>query len=315
LQTDISQLAGMLCGGCEGTAKTCGRGSLENKNGGELLMKETAGGVLPDGLVTLQQYEELIASDYFKAIEEFSNDFVRRVGAIIQKYNFRWVSDPLHQWSRQWEYPYIVSHAHHLNTHSAVVDLGAGISFLPYYLKRIVGLSDVLAVDYDTELTGLYKKVNNVLHECVSFQRGDIRQLNGIADRSVDFVYSVSVLEHTDGYPAILNEIHRILKPGGKLSCTFDISLNGLDDIPLEKAHELLACLEETFSVNISFDLVRDIRAEGLVTSQVMAQKDRKLMPWRFPLINVVKPMLKHGRPGRCFKELTFCCVTVHKGA
>lgn len=279
------------------------------------MVKKTAEGLLPDGLVTLQQYEELVASNYFKEIENFSDDFIRRVGSMIQTYSIRWVRDPLHQWSRQWEYPYIISQAQDIKKDAAIVDLGAGVSFLPYYLKRKIGLDNIIAVDNDRMLKGLYKKINNTMDEKVSFQYGDMRQLSDIVDGSVDFVYSVSVLEHTDAYPAILKEIYRILKHGGKLSFTFDISINGLDDIPLEKAHELLDCLKETFSVHsdIDIDLDRDIHKEGLVTSQVMAKKDRKLMPWKYPLINVVKPLFKHRRPGSRFKDLTFCCVTVRK--
>jgi SAM-dependent methyltransferase len=41
--------------------------------------------------------------------------------------------------------------------------------------------------------------------------------LSSIPDASADFVFSVSVLEHIDDEAAVLKEIRRVLKPGGKL--------------------------------------------------------------------------------------------------
>lgn len=272
-----------------------------------------ANNLLRDGLVNIGQYDQLLASRFFKDIEAFSDDFIDQVGPMIKSYNIRWVADPLHQWSRQWEYPYIINQAQAVGKKAKVVDLGAGVSFLPYYLKRKLGLHNIVAVDYDPSLKKLYQRVNKTLGEKVEFRDGDMRNLADFADQSVDFVYSVSVLEHTDSYPTVMQEIYRILKPGGRLSLTFDISLDGLDDIPPHRALELLNSLETTFNLNTGFKLHRAVQQPNLVTSSHMANRDRRLMPWKYPMLNIFKHLIKHGEMGRAYKYLTFCCLSVAK--
>lgn len=268
---------------------------------------------LSDGVVTFKQYDQLVDSDYFKQVEWFSNGFVARVGPLIQRYNIRWVPDPLHQWSRQWEYIYIIDKIKKQNVNARIVDLGAGMSFLPYYLKKQLGFKNFLAVDYDKMLASLYQKVNKKMRTAVDFEFGDMRKLGGIKTGSVDFVYSISVLEHTNDYQRILGEIHRILKPGGALSFTFDISLDGLDDIPLKKAKQLVASLEAVFKTKTQVNLDKDLLEPDLVTSQKMSRINKKLLPWKIPLINVVKHLLEYGRFGKAYKNLTFCCLSVTK--
>ena len=269
--------------------------------------------MLADGLVTVQQYDKLVGSRLFKEVELFSDDFIGKVGPMISSYNIRWVPDPLHQWSRQWEYPYIISRAQKLKKEARIVDLGAGVSFLPYYLKEKMGLHNILAVDYDKSLKSLYEKVNATLDQQVEFQDGDMRHLQSIEDASVDFAYSVSVLEHTDSYATVVKEIYRILKPGGTLSLTFDISLDGLDDIPLARSKRLVATLETVFGVKVGLDLDRDLGKPSLVTSGFIAKRNKALMPWKYPIINIVRHLVKHGKPGRFYKHLTFCCLTITK--
>lgn len=270
--------------------------------------------LLIDGLVDTGQYDKLTSSKFFKDVEAFSDDFIGKVGSLIQSYNIRWVRDPLHQWSRQWEYPYVISQAQGLDSKDVrIIDLGAGMSFLPYYLKQRLGLPNIIAVDYDKSLEKLYHRVNQTMGDPVEFMDGDMRNLHNIEDESADFVYSVSVLEHTDSYKKVLEEIHRILKPGGKLSLTFDISIDGLDDIPRERARELLQNLEAVFGLGLDLDLDTALEHPELVTSGKMAQRDKKLMPWKYPSINVIKHLAKHRTPGKRYKHLTFCCLTVAK--
>jgi ubiquinone/menaquinone biosynthesis C-methylase UbiE len=232
---------------------------------------------------------------------------------MIQSYNIRWVADPLHQWSRQWEYPYIISRLEGIKKSAKIIDLGAGVSFLPYYLKEKQGLKNILAVDYDPSLENLYHKVNSKVKESIDFQNGDMRNLHAIEDSSADIVYSVSVLEHTDSYPTVLKEVYRILKPGGSLVLTFDISLDGLDDIPLERAKHLVASMEKIFGTKLAIDLDSAIKQPNLVTSDLMAKRDKTLMPWQYPALNVVKHLIKDRKPGSMYKKLTFCCLTVTK--
>jgi SAM-dependent methyltransferase len=56
----------------------------------------------------------------------------------------------------------------------------------------------------------------------VTILRGDLGMLNGVTDRSLDAVVSVSALEHNDPerLPAVVDELLRVLRPGGRLLAT-----------------------------------------------------------------------------------------------
>jgi len=169
-----------------------------------------------------------------------------------------------------------------------------------------------VALDYDQSLGPLFESANRSIGEKVEFRFEDIRELGHLEDK-YDFIYSVSVLEHTDNYIEIIRNCHDLLKPGGKFSVTFDVSLDGNDDIPVVAARRLLERLGSIFGVGE--DLTRLLEFEdGIVTSSYVAQNiDRNLMPWRYPAINIFKPLFRHGRLGTKYKQLTFCCLTVRK--
>lgn len=269
--------------------------------------------LIHDGIPNISEYKDLLESEYFKKIEKYSNSFIKSVGNKIQSYNNKWVPDPLHQWSRQWEYPYIINQANKLKAKNLkALDLGAGMTFLPYYLQESTSIKKVIALDYDSSLSDLYESVNKKLKKKVEFNFHDIRELNQSNDEKYDFIYSVSVLEHTDNYEEIISSCHKLLKKGGKLSITFDISLDGNDDIPLDKAKELLASIEKAFKTKNLLKLIN--QRDKIVTSSYVARNiDTKLMPWKYPIINIIKPILKSGHIGSKYKNLTFCCVTVEK--
>ena len=67
-------------------------------------------------------------------------------------------------------------------------------------------------------------------HYTVEFVGADLRKLPQPGNH-FDIIYCLSVLEHTRGYPEILLELRRVLRPGGTLVVTFDLSLDGDSDI------------------------------------------------------------------------------------
>ena len=267
-----------------------------------------------DGIPTIKNYLDLIESNDFKEVEAYSDKFIGKVGEKIQSYNNKWVPDPLHQWSRQWEYIYIIDQV--LKTQKArqkVLDLGAGMTFLPYYLQELKNVDTVTALDYDASLAGLYDKVNKALAKKVEFRFADIRKLAKEKTESYDYIYSVSVLEHTDNYGEIVKNCYKLLKKGGKFSITFDISLDGNDDIPLKKAGQLMDSIQSTFKLKKDLKKLIDVEKKIVRSDEVIKNISKDLMPWKYPLLNVIKPMLKKGRPGSRYKKLTFCCVSVKK--
>lgn len=88
-----------------------------------------------------------------------------------------------------------------------IIELGSGEG---YGVELLAPLADrYLAVDkFDTNVTG---------HTNVEFRKMLLPSLAGIADNSFDFAVTFQVIEHIQDDKAFIREIHRVLKPGGKL--------------------------------------------------------------------------------------------------
>lgn len=268
---------------------------------------------LHGGIPMLAEYQKFVTSSDFKDIEAYSNQFISQVGGDITSYNNRWVPDPLHQWSRQWEYPFIIYSIKNLHRKGLkILDLGAGMTFLPYYLKDKLSADTVKALDYDQSLGSLYGRVNKARKTDIDFSWQDIRELSKASQEQYDVIYSVSVLEHTDQYADIIKSCYKLLKPGGIFCLTFDISLDRHGEISLAGARKLLKSISKTFQTG---DLTNYLKSNftDVVTSSQIAKLDKKLMPWKYPLLNVIKPIIGLKGIGKPYKRLTFCCVSVRK--
>ncbi len=73
--------------------------------------------------------------------------------------------------------------------------------------------------------TGIDKIARVVTNLKAQFPKGDFRQavippLTGLTDNSFDFVVSFQVIEHIEDDDLFIREIHRVLKPGGKVLLT-----------------------------------------------------------------------------------------------
>jgi len=95
-------------------------------------------------------------------------------------------------------------------------DIGAGTGFMTEGLVHR-GLH-VICVDQSAEMLAalLAKFGDSGLIEC---RQGDADSLP-IADASVDYVFANMYLHHVEHPPAAIREMHRLLKPGGRLVIT-----------------------------------------------------------------------------------------------
>jgi len=145
---------------------------------------------------------------------------------------YKWPHDPLHQWSRAWEYPYIHYHlANNLgvlpqNSRPVVADVGSGVTFFPFSLAKFG--YQVVCTDIDPICEkDLSRAIKCVLH---SPGRVEFRLLENtklpFEDDECDAVYCISVLEHIPDFENTVTEMARILKPGGLCLITCDINLN-----------------------------------------------------------------------------------------
>ena len=91
-----------------------------------------------------------------------------------------------------------------------IIELGSGEGYGIQLLAPLAG--QYLAVDkFDTDISG---------HANVEFRKQLLPSLAGIADNSFDFAVTFQVIEHIQDDKAFVKEIHRVLKPGGKLLLT-----------------------------------------------------------------------------------------------
>jgi len=77
-------------------------------------MIETAGVSLRNAIPTASDYQALLDSGLFRELESFSDAFLKDNEVALRPYASQWVADPLHQWSRQWEYPFVFERASRL---------------------------------------------------------------------------------------------------------------------------------------------------------------------------------------------------------
>jgi 2-polyprenyl-3-methyl-5-hydroxy-6-metoxy-1,4-benzoquinol methylase len=91
-----------------------------------------------------------------------------------------------------------------------IIELGSGEG---YGLKMLAPLAEhYLAVDkFDSDFSG---------QSNVEFRKQLLPSLAGIADNTFDFAVTFQVIEHIQDDKTFISEIHRVLKPGGKLLLT-----------------------------------------------------------------------------------------------
>jgi SAM-dependent methyltransferase len=169
----------------------------------------------------------------FTMLENKQARFLEDWGDAISR-EYKWPRDPLHTWSRVWEYPYIyyTLARWHDRTYTGekmlhVVDLGSGVTFFPFTMAEL-GFH-VTCVDVDPVVE---RDLSRVIREIPPGPgRVDFRSSNGtdlpFEDGEIDAVYSVSVVEHVAHCEPFVSEIARTLRPDGLFALTFDLDLRG----------------------------------------------------------------------------------------
>lgn len=270
--------------------------------------------LLQSGIPKEKDYRSLLKSDRFKMMEDFSNLFINKNRYILRSYSKKWVSDPLHQWSRQWEYPFVLNYLEIMFANEKpvkVLDAGSGITFFPYYIKSKNRLANVYCVDYDASLRDIYQGINeNSKDVQIDFCAANLMKIP-YEDNFFDAVYCISVLEHTNAYEEILVEFNRILRPGGSLIITFDISLDGKHDISVEKAEALLELIKARYTYNEqNLHNIKSVILNDDIFTTLSAQKmNPGLLPWKLPaFLYKIKSFLVNRQFGSWPPPLTVYC-------
>jgi SAM-dependent methyltransferase len=190
----------------------------------------------------------------FRTLEDSQAAFLAREPQ-FRSAEYRWPHDPLHTWSRVWEYPYVFANlrawADRRPAGAAaprVMDFGSGVTFFPFALAA--RNLHVTAVDTDPVAQRDFLRVARHVPAGPGGVDFILSSPAGIpaADASYDAVYSISVLEHVADPAAALAEIDRVLAPGGLLVLTFDLCLSGRGEISPARFQILKQRLADRFA-------------------------------------------------------------------
>ncbi len=267
------------------------------------------------GIPSEKSYQEVINSDNFKSLEVYSNNFLKINNNIFIDYSKKWVKDPLHQWSRQWEYSFVSNRIENINLNDQkinILDAGSGLTFFPFYISNKYENTKMYCIDYDSSLTSLYNILNKKLEKKVKFVCSPLQKTNFENDK-FDILYSISVLEHTDNYSEIIDEFYRILRPGGKLIITFDLSIDGTKDISFENGDKLLNLLNKRFEPDEN--LLNRIQFNNDSFSTKTAKRiNKNLLPWKKPSIfDKMKKLIQGKKIENWPPNLTFYAISLNK--
>ena len=189
----------------------------------------------------------------FRLLEEVQGEFLAHETE-FRSPEYRWPRDPLHNWSRVWEYPYAYGHLrrYHEEWRGAeqplVVDLGSGVTFFPFAVARLG--YPVLCLDVDPVCeTDLRRAVEIVPQgagrvEVALMEDGRLP----MANESTDAVYCISVLEHIPDFGKTIAEVARVLRPG-LFILTVDIGMCGWLEIGAERYYAMRPALEHEFQM------------------------------------------------------------------
>lgn len=166
---------------------------------------------------------------------------------------YQWPRDPLHTWSRVWEYPYVFFHIEKCIKERPgrplkVADIGSGVTFFPFALARLgcdvtcVDIDPVCAVDIP-RAAGCFPVDPGKISAVLTTSEG-----LSLPDGSQDIVYCISVLEHIEHFERTLAEMARMLKPGGLLILTHDIDLKGNFNLSPEEFSRLQTVVDVHFT-------------------------------------------------------------------
>lgn len=277
---------------------------------------------LPSGMVRLDDAVPFFRGDLHREMREFDDAFTDTYGKATRSATRKWVPVPMRQWSRRWEYPYVSQRlidAFPADAHLEFLDAGSGLTFFPYWLRRHLPNARITCVDYDEKYGPAFGRMMQMSGDSqVVFAQAALQALP-LSDAVFDAVYCVSVLEHTGDYGAVLDEMHRVMKPGGFLVLTFDISLDGRTEISPREVHDLLRAVEKRFQIEEAFRIDDEMRALAepgeLLTTDHARDHEPEMLPWKWPKLKSAYDLVQGRGWSGGFFSLACCCLTARKAS
>ena len=152
-----------------------------------------------------------LASEPFRLFMNYMNGFAARL-------DLRVFTD----WSKVWEYPWLWFQSLSQGNWSGrrLVDLGSEISPMPWFLASLG--ARVTLIETDPQWVPRWEALRARLGVDVDWHLVDSERLP-LADAEADALTSFSVIEHQPDKRLAMDEVARVLKPGGRLAISFDL--------------------------------------------------------------------------------------------
>ncbi len=203
------------------------------------------------GLASIDDLETSEWKSLFNELEEAQHVFAQKFDA-YRSPEYPYKRNPLYDFSRCWEYPYVYHHLTQLFQGPdcpLVVDHGCGVTFLPFYLMQKE--FNVIGVDIDAVTEKDFLKACEILPNINGkgrFQKA-IDDVLPLSDNSIDALYSISVLEHIPSPEKTVADIARVLKPKGIFILTMDIDIAGNLDLSPGKFKSIINEMNAHFRI------------------------------------------------------------------
>ncbi len=272
--------------------------------------------MLSSGVPSISEYLELESVPDFERLFRFSTQFRQEVGSLdlfSKLYSFKWVDDPFSQWSRRWEYVYVLQRLENWwsdkRTALEIADAGSGFTFFPFYLQRANPAARITCIDADTTAGRAIDEATKFLGQGPTFSLENLEALDKESE-SLDAVFSVSVIEHTSNPVQVILEIHRVLRPGGIFVCTFDVSFETGNQMHVSRVEQLVDRLHDLFrpqDANI-IPFSQGVRNPERVTTTWVAEEHPERLPWKNPRLVWLYDAFRGRFRSRLYRPMTFYC-------
>jgi len=269
--------------------------------------------------------DALAGGELFAGLRRFDEAFSRDYARLVRRHVLRWGKYAMRHWSRRWEYPYVAERLAALRQDQpsdeplAILDAGSGVTFLPYYLCDRHRNVRITCLDSIRGYRQAFQRISRTAGvDSVTFVPAMLQAMP-LEPGSFDAIYCVSVLEHTGDYAAVLDEMLRVLRPGGELVLTFDISLDGRDDISPAATRQLLEMILQRFQCPPDLDPLAELdrlaEPMTILSTDAVRAVDPSLLPWKWPVLKSIYDLLGgRGWTGGFF-SLACYCLHVRKPA
>jgi SAM-dependent methyltransferase len=140
------------------------------------------------------------------------------LNGLAQTWGLRTFTD----WSKIWEYPWLwFNGLYSLDwSHLKILDIGSELSPMPWFLSSLG--ADVTLVERDPQWLSTWERLAKETGLKVGWRIAGNERLPFLAE-SFDVVTSFSVIEHQQDKNMAVQEIARVLIPGGIFALSFDV--------------------------------------------------------------------------------------------